>query len=312
MKFDDLKRVDLVAFCINKLGYEIVKGKDTRRNWRVLKSRNGTKILTKNSPNSNGHIVYRNMSNSHESGTLIDLLLKVEGLDYSQIRDMYCGGGDDYEPVPLPPRNEGEEDIDVDNTAFIKSLMEEMPSPENSLLNNYLNKRGISTETMKHFSVGATSSFYTPLWRLVDGSWRAQTLCKYFYDYSGKSRQLFQKGLQKKGAVSILKQKGMPFEKYKKAIIFESPIDALSYFELFRSNCIYMSSCGALSNAQIANIPFLLSAIGVEDVVLAFDNDEAGDQFTAKLSPSLWREGCDLTVEVSQKKDWNDDLCDKK
>ncbi|MBT2583121.1 DUF3991 and TOPRIM domain-containing protein [Planococcus sp. ISL-109] len=99
-----------------------------------------------------------------------------------------------------------------------------------------------------------------------------------------------------------------------KIALFESPIDALSYFELKRpENIRLLSMSGLKDQSATAGIRDLIKdckergAI-VEQVIFAVDNDAAGEQFVNRWSTYL----TNFEVEKPKNKDWNIDLVEAK
>ena len=92
-------------------------------------------------------------------------------------------------------------------------------------------------------------------------------------------------------------------------MVCESAIDALSFAELIPNDQdAYASTGGALSDSQLDLIAATAKRYGLK-VVLAFDNDEGGLDFTLKATRRL----LDLDIPYlikrpERRKDWNDIL----
>lgn len=99
-----------------------------------------------------------------------------------------------------------------------------------------------------------------------------------------------------------------------KIAIFESPIDALSYFELKRpENIRLLSMSGLKDQSATAGIRDLIKdckerGAVVEQVIFAVDNDAAGQQFVDRWSNYL----TNFEVDKPKNKDWNMDLVEAK
>lgn len=99
-----------------------------------------------------------------------------------------------------------------------------------------------------------------------------------------------------------------------KIAIFESPIDALSYFELKRpENIRLLSMSGLKDQTATAGIRDLIKdckerGAVVEQVIFAVDNDAAGQQFVDRWSNYL----TNFEVDKPKNKDWNMDLVEAK
>src|SRR5699024_7434409 len=95
-----------------------------------------------------------------------------------------------------------------------------------------------------------------------------------------------------------------------KIVLFESPIDAISYYELYKlKEARYKSMSGLKDRSAATSIKDLVKEIAqnnrdFESVILAVDNDDAGHKFAEK-----W---CNM-FNISERhtphtKDWNQDL----
>lgn len=95
-----------------------------------------------------------------------------------------------------------------------------------------------------------------------------------------------------------------------KIALFESPIDALSYFDLKRpENIRLLSMSGLKDQTATSGIRELIKdckerGAVVEQVIFAVDNDEAGKQFVERWSNLL----ANIEVDLPKNKDWNLDL----
>ena len=302
--FEELKRVPLSEFCIERLGYKPNKGHDSRL-WRSLVSPSGKKIITKNAPSKDGHYLFR-CEDMGVGGSLIDLLLKVEGMDMAEIESRFGGVSLDY---VAPPAFENEDEKNVDNTERVKERMAELPKVGHSPERNYFTKRCISMATLRYFGLSASENrAIIPLYRRFSGRWVAQTSIEYLLE-NGARQRFFQKGLRRKGSYSILKKREKKLTDFSQAVLFESPIDALSFFQLKGKEALYISTCGSLSHALKTKLPLDLKNLGICEVILAFDSDEAGLRMTRALHSVLVAEGFKVGVEKPKKKDWNEDFC---
>jgi len=82
----------------------------------------------------------------------------------------------------------------------------------------------------------------------------------------------------------------------------------MSYYDRYKVDALYISSCGTLTNDLKANLPFDLKKIGIKKVIVAFDNDEAGKRMTRDMRGLLEGAGLSVSVRKPKLKDWNDDL----
>lgn len=295
MELDKIKRIPLASFCMQRLNYTPNKGHDSRL-WRSLKSPEGDTIITKSLPNQNGHYLFK----CHErdvSGSIIDLLQNVHGMTFNRILQLF----DNTTPYPLSTSITPLQKSDTDNTCVVDEYL--IRYSENDR-NNYLTKRGIANDTIRYFGLTAQEkTFAMPLWRLLKGKWVKQTSIVYTILHGHRMR-FFQKGLQKKGSFTIFTTKN--WEAKRTVFFFESPIDAISFYQMYKEEGIYISTCGTLTHAFLKDIPHVLSFLKIKNVVIAFDNDVAGNHMSQALAQKL----TDYSVCIKNplKKDWNEEL----
>ena len=90
-------------------------------------------------------------------------------------------------------------------------------------------------------------------------------------------------------------------------VIVESALDAISYRALFPSAAAtIVSTAGVMPNCPALLV--LAKKLGVIDIVIAYDNDVAGDTAAEQLMAALSGTGLTLHRRVPQEKDWNDIL----
>jgi len=166
------------------------------------------------------------------------------------------------------------------------------------LNNSYLKGRSLSEETLadKRFLV------------LQEGVWKNISFIHYNFDdeicgYEQKNKDFtfFSKG----GEKGIWRSNNLTLAKT--IVICESAIDALSHAELKEtgSDVAYISFCGQMSHEQLAIIQKVTQG---KSVIIATDNDKAGDIFAEKINNLLQGNVISILREKPSSKDWNDDL----
>ena len=92
-------------------------------------------------------------------------------------------------------------------------------------------------------------------------------------------------------------------------VLTESPIDALSYYQLKgKKNTLFVSFGGSVADEQVATVAGIKSRINLSnnfDYVSAVDNDKAGDRYTDKFK-NYFKE--DVVVDKPVNSDFNKDL----
>ncbi|MEF9919653.1 MAG: toprim domain-containing protein [Erysipelotrichaceae bacterium] len=97
----------------------------------------------------------------------------------------------------------------------------------------------------------------------------------------------------------------------KPLICFESYIDMMSYMTILKKNHQEISdynyiSCGSIEKKDV--VLKYQEKYKIKDIIIAFDNDEPGQEATIKLKKILEVKGCNVKQDVSIEKDWNDQL----
>ena len=300
MNFNEFKQFPLAEYCINTLNYKVDKKHDSRI-WRALESPDGHKIITRSLPNEQGHYLYKSTTGNH-CGSIIDLLQKGHGMSLSEIRESNFLTSPH---IPQPSRaflaSPKSQPVRITPTAFLGSPTK-----------NYLTRRGICLSTMELFDVGATPRHVVfPLWEFNSTNcFRIKTSIKYSTLLGiNRCRFLGPRG----GAVSFLKkklgQKGK--NSLRELYIFESPIDALSFFQIEKpdGSFLFLSLCGTPTFSFRQSFPSLVRFLSVQRVLFALDNDDRGRVMTKLLRSLLG--SCsvhvlDISNKLGKQKDWND------
>jgi len=254
----------LFAIATNELGWQVDRKHDSAM-WRALKhSTIPNKILISAKLDKYG----REFFIDHQGGGGgLKQLLALHDLD----KNVHFSPSP-YIPLSLPR--------EVENVPFVdpRVFLEAVPLVY-KLPNNYLDARKIDKNVQKSFRIkGYYNCIYFPLFSL-------STLQVGSYIRYLDKGKLFAKGIGRGNKVWLGRASKQTIEQL---IITESPIDALSYFQLYRpEKALFIATCGSLTREFKASIPSFLKRIGVRKVVLAMDNDEAGKRYTDTLSSLL-------------------------
>ena len=109
---------------------------------------------------------------------------------------------------------------------------------------------------------------------------------------------------------------GVYSRKVDRIFIFESAIDAMSFYELYKDKQTFqhtalVSTGGGLSGNQITN---LIKTYNPQEIVCCFDNDKQGTRYRERVESIVrnWNIREDSNIEVDtilpNDKDFNDDL----
>ena len=96
-----------------------------------------------------------------------------------------------------------------------------------------------------------------------------------------------------------------------KLYVFEAPIDMLSYITLNQGNWrehSYVACCGTSSIPVVKMIERIST---VSNVMLCYDNDEAGNAATLRVKELVTQKGLTAERIKPERKDWNDELTER-
>lgn len=302
------KGVDLIQLAMEH-GYEIVKKKSTERS--VQMSNGGDKIvISKN--DKTGHWQYYKM-HSGEGGSVIDFLQNENpGMSLGEVRKyLREWNGEPVEIWEYLDRDRGDvERKGADERERIKYIWSEVLGggfAGTIIKDDDDHYRGISTEVLQEiahndrliYKGGDEQALY---FKLLDETGQVCGIAK--HTLSGEKRLI--KG-SKKGIWTD--RKGI--SEAERVVISESPIDTISYRILDGNSDDYLiATMGEVSGKTKEIIESIGKKGGFRDkeVVLAFDNDPAGERFSEEVGKIVEKYGGKIVREKSANKDWNDDL----
>ena len=239
---DELKKIPLDQFCLDRLGYMPCKSADSKL-WRALIGPSGQSIVIKSTPAASGDYLF--FSRDGQRGNIFNLLKIFHG--YSSIAQILAHFGTQmpkYKPyIPCPADEK-------DTTRLVKKAYVAYLHGCKIGGINYLTRRGISAKIIARYRIAVSErELFLPLYFIEKGKFEAATALTYSFDASGSKRHpYFLKGLKRRGSYSLLTPQKRPPAQFNTLMVFESPVDALSYAQLFpeQKEAILLSSCGCL------------------------------------------------------------------
>ncbi len=305
MSFDQLKRQPLAAFCIEELGYRPDPKKDSKR-WRDLHSPQGFSVLVRSQPNANGHYGFTRRD-GQGGGTIIDLL-KQEGWAWSKISQLAQEGiAAAHVPSQRPPASSSKARKSTPPKLSAFALLKHTPQ------DNYLSWRGITRETLQLFNLGATRYTATfPLFALKGGKLQLTSSIRYTRQPDGGRGKYF--STARAGSFNFM----APFHlkdlnsklPLQTLFVFESPIDALSFCQLFPhitaqrpTPWACLALCGNPGEAFFSGYSALLDFLCPLELAYCLDSDEPGQALAERLAAV--RDGARFHCAH---KDWNEQL----
>ena len=308
MTINEAKRIPISCFFPN-LGMK--KTKESSGKWDIYLHPCGAKILACKYPySSKGFFGYENLGTG-KGGSIIDLLMDLECMSLSQAVAYVCAEQErpkiEYKPDRMPQK---------EAPPTLASLLEREKKLKQELthlvarahvVDNFLDFRGISQAMQQKWKQKAKKCSWTvPFFDLFEGKWLIRS---YLEHGIGDPKKKFAKGTRG-GALSIIPfRKGLPKSV---AYMFESPIDALSFAQLFdaqleakEKNIFLLSTGGRMGFSTLAQ---KLTSLDIDELWLGFDHDQAGEKMALEV-----QEAVPLAKQIPKKmyqgvKDWNERL----
>jgi hypothetical protein len=293
-ELDQIKRINIADYLVSQ-GYTPNKAKSSK-NALCYDHSNGDRLIVGTDANS-GHSVYYSVRDDADNGTIIDLIQKRQGLNLGQVRKElrpWIGRGPldrpEIQPQPRP------EPTTKDRAAQARGLA---ACERVGNHHEYLERRGISPETLKHFR------------KRIFTDNRGNAIFPHF-DAAGVS------GLEIKNTrftgFSKAGEKGLwlsgPTDS-ERLVICKSAIDCVSHYQLdhknpLREKTLYVSTAGRMSPEAKQNLQTLLDKYPDAEIVAGFDADADGDKYTGELQEMASER--EITRHRPKFKDWNEEL----
>lgn len=290
--------INLVEYAFNS-GYEIDKNKSSQ-NCIVLKDNAGDKILV-GVDQAERHYFYYSVKDDRDCGSIIDFIQKRKNLNLGEVRlELRPWINSSYSPTSTPtlepiPKPEPASKDRYKILAQFESFSEIAHHP-------YLKARGISQPTTSDPRFEGT--IYTDSRNNVIFPHRDRDgVCGY------EIRNQNFKGFSSGGSKGLWFSQSVKSDR--RLVIGESPIDCLSYHQLFPDDHTrYFATGGTISELQkdLLKTAFeKLHALGGQ-IIIATDRDEAGNKLALELA-KIAPESSQIYRDVLEHhKDWNEAL----
>lgn len=299
-------QIDLVDYA-EKLGYQLDQKKSST-NCIVLFDDQGDKILV-GLDKTDHHYFYYSLTNETDKGSIIDFVQKRKNLNLGQIRK---------ELRPWINNNyltNYKVNSKVNNKVTNKSEIKLIPTNQNKYqiiaqfenfqtINNhpYLNQRGINQNTINNPRFQETI-YQDKRNNVIFPHSDREGICGYSIRH-----QNF-KGFSTGGTKGLWTSKSSSNDK--KLVICESPIDCLSYHQLFPDDQTrYFATSGTLSEKQKDLLRTAFEKIEQKggSIIIATDRDEAGEEISQELIKIAPKTAQIERHVPKYQKDWNEAL----
>lgn len=288
--------------------------------------RDGTGIMM--IPRSNEHPRYKCFK-CGESGDIFNLAQLYTGKDFKEAFEYLCDeygleldGYDSSNRKPFVPNRVSSRDLWIEPEEEYEDQTEFLRRAEENLDPSYLNRRGISLETQRHYHVGTVNDWINPKTqarfeaegkpigsfmyspRCIIPTTSSSYLARDIRTDIPKKSEKYQK--QKYGKVSLF---GLNDIKNAKVFaITEGEIDGMSIYEATKGE-IPAAGLGSTSNVRLIYDAILIDGVFPENgVILALDNDSAGIAAREKLAEFFENTGIPYSILQYDGKDPNEAL----
>jgi hypothetical protein len=290
--------INLVEYAFNS-GYEIDKNKSSQ-NCIVLKDNAGDKILV-GVDQAERHYFYYSVKDDRDCGSIIDFVQKRKNLNLGEVRlELRPWINSSYSPTstptiePIPKPEPASKDR--------HKILAQFESFRAIAHHPYLKERGISQQITSDPRFEGT--IYTDSRGNVIFPHRDRDgVCGY------EIRNQDFKGFSSGGSKGLWVSQS--FKDDRQLVICESPIDCLSYHQLFPNDSTrYFATGGTISELQKDLLKTAFEKLHAKggEIIIATDRDEAGNKLALELV-KIAPEGSQISRSVPEhQKDWNEAL----
>ena len=290
-------QINLVKYA-QAQGYEIDK-KKTSVNCVVLKDNHGDKILVGLNQGDN-HYFYSSVNNDRDNGSIIDFIQNRRNLNLGEVRkELRPWINNTYYPSYTPKESTPKL---IPTTQDRHRILTQFEGFQVIETHPYLNRRGISQQTTNDPRFRGriyTDSRNNVIFPHLD----REGVC----GYEIRNQQF--KGFSKGGTKGLWSSRGFPTDMT--LVICESPLDCLSYHQLFpNENTRYFATGGTLSETQKGLIQGAFEKFHGRggEIIIATDKDKGGQEIAQELK-NIAPETAQISRVVSNHhKDWNETL----
>ena len=289
--------INLVEYA-QSVGYEIDRLKSSQ-NCIVLKDSAGDKILV-GVDLTDHHYFYYSVRDERDSGSVIDFIQNRKRLNLGEVRlelrpwlsGSHSPTHSQREPAPLP----------IPTSKDSHKILAQFESFQASANHPYLNERGITSQTISARRFEGT--IYTDHRGNAVFPHRDRVgVC----GYEIRNHQF--KGFSNGGTKGLWVSRSSPDDQ--QLVICESPIDCLSYHQLFpNAQTRYFATGGTLSEKQKDLLRTAMERLHSQggEIVIAVDRDDAGQKITQELKQIAPQTAQIYRHVPNHQKDWNEAL----
>ena len=289
-------KINLVEY-VQSNGYELDQKKSST-NCIVLRDKQGDKLLVGLDEKDN-HYFYYSLKNETDKGSIIDFIQNRKSLNLGEVRkELRPWLNNNYSPSYKPNKKPSIKLTPTSKDRYQIVAQFESFAPINN--HPYLNQRGISQDTLDDPRFKETiylDSRHNAIFPHKD----RDGICG--YELRNRNFKGFSNGGTKGLWVSNSSSKD------EKLVICESPLDCLSYHQLFPDDHTrYFATSGTLSEKQKDLLRTAFENINEKkgEIIVATDNDIGGNEIAQELKEIAPKTAKAFRHVPEYQKDWNE------
>lgn len=291
-------KINLVEYAQDN-GYELDQKKSST-NCIVLRDKQGDKLLVGLDKTDN-HYFYYSLKNEADKGSIIDFIQKRKNLNLGEVRkELRPWLNNNYSPTYKPSKKPSIKLTPTSKDRYqIVAQFENFPTIDN---HPYLNQRGISQDTLDDPRFKGTI-YLDSRNNAVFPHKDREGICG--YELRNQNFKGFSTGGTKGLWVSNSSSKD------EKLVICESPLDCLSYHQLFPDeHTRYFATSGTLSEKQKDLLRTAFENINEKkgEIIIATDRDVGGKKIAQELKEIAPNSAQIFRHVPKYQKDWNEVL----
>lgn len=291
-------KINLVDYAQNN-GYQLDQNKSST-NCIVLKDNQGDKILVGLDKTDN-HYFYYSLTTETDKGSIIDFIQKRKNLNLGEVRkELRPWINNNYSPTY---KSTNKSSIKLTPTSKEKSkIIAQFESFKTINNHPYLNQRGISQNTINNPRFKETI-YQDNRQNVIFPHQDREGTCGY------EIRNQNFKGFSSGGTKGLWVSKSGQNDK--KLVICESPLDCLSYHQLFPDDHTrYFATSGTLSEKQKDLLRTAFEKLDQKggEIIIATDRDVGGKEIAQELTEIAPKRAQILRHVPKYQKDWNEVL----
>lgn len=306
--------VNIEEYLTNR-GYKLDKTRDCKKYRAYSSADNYDKIVVPVGADAKRRSYYFSQVDTADKGSVIDFVMTREGMDFAGAVEalLHYAAAPDFKAYEVTSqqisnRKAQEHRAEMKHRQIIRNILKLQAHLEDD---RYLRQeRKLSEKVLYHqaFLGRVYSVTYNGFTNIAFPMYAANREVKAMCFKNTSYEKLLGSKSQTLWISHYTSGKDLPVDK---VIIGEHPIDLMSYFQLKNNpeeNNLYVSYMGNPAEGQVQLLDYLINTVAPRQIVLANDNDVAGEKYDAKIIDNIHFQGQIVVDKPGGAGDWNEAL----